>query len=222
MTLGRDIRSLRKARGLTLESLAETVGVSNATVSRWETGEIKNIRSDKLGPLADALGVSVDYLLGNDVSHGAGASLGKIQERIIDAVLLERKRQDTKWGEQNHPPHYWTGILGEEYGELCEAINETIFDNGSDKGGYENMRTEAIHVAAVAIGFLECLERNKALWFPSPAQGDRCVSCGEYVPEGRMVCQVCEDDPSHALRKAGEREVTGRYGVCRGKIQETL
>ena len=99
--------------------------------------------------------------------------MSEIQKRVITAVLLERKRQDSKWGEQNHPPHYWTGILGEEYGELCEAINETVFDNWSDKGGFENMRREAIHVAAVAIGFLECLERNKALWFSSPTQGDR-------------------------------------------------
>lgn len=153
---------------------------------------------------------------------GGGEGMSEIQRRVINAVLLERKRQDSKWGEQNHPPHYWTGILGEEYGELCEAINETVFDNWSDKGGFENMRREAIHVAAVAIGFLECLERNKELWFPERAQYDQCVSCGAYVPEGSMVCQACEDDPSHALRKAGEREVTGRYGVCRGKIQETL
>ena len=102
---------------------------------------------------------------------GGGEKMSEIQERAITAVLLERKRQDTKWGEQNHPPHYWTGILGEEYGELCEAINETVFDNWSDKGGFENMRREAIHVAAVAIGFLECLERNKELWFSSPTQG---------------------------------------------------
>jgi len=32
---------------------------------------------------------------------------------------------------------------------------------------------------------------------------DRCVICGEYVPEGRMVCPVCEDDPYHAFRKKG-------------------
>ena len=104
---------------------------------------------------------------------GGGEKMSEIQERVITAVLLERKRQDSKWGEQNHPPHYWTGILGEEYGELCEAINETVFGNWSDKGGFENMRREAIHVAAVAIGFLECLERNKALWFSSPTQGGR-------------------------------------------------
>ncbi len=86
------------------------------------------------------------------------------QDKILQAIRAERDRQDTKWGEQNHPPMYWSGILGEEYGELCEAINETVFDNGSDKGGYENMRTEAIHVAAVAVGFLKCLERNKVDW----------------------------------------------------------
>ncbi len=86
------------------------------------------------------------------------------QDKIIQAVKAERDRQDTKWGEQNHPPMFWTGILGEEFGELCEAINETVFDNGTDKGGYDNMRTEAIQVAAVAVGFLECLERNKAVW----------------------------------------------------------
>lgn len=87
-----------------------------------------------------------------------------IQYEVISSVLEERTRQDKKWGEQNHSPEFWTGILGEEFGELAQAINETVFDNGSDKGGYENMRTEAIHVAAVAIGFLECLERNKVIW----------------------------------------------------------
>ena len=30
---------------------------------------------------------------------------------------------------------------------------------------------------------------------------DACVLCGSYVPEGRMVCSVCEKDPFHVLRK---------------------
>lgn len=93
-----------------------------------------------------------------------------IQNDVIKAVLAERQRQDKKWGEQNHPPQFWTGILGEEFGELCQAINETVFDNGEEerkKGGYENMYREAIHVAAVAVGFLECLERNRGYYCES-------------------------------------------------------
>lgn len=81
----------------------------------------------------------------------------------IQSVIQERARQDAKWGEQNHEPMAWMGILGEEFGELCEAVNETHFNNGEEarkKGGYENMRTEAVQVAAVAISFVEALDRR--------------------------------------------------------------
>jgi len=93
----------------------------------------------------------------------------------INDIRIERARQDEKWGEQNHFPQFWTGILGEEYGEFCEAVNETVFDNGEGrtKGGYENMRKEAIHVAAVALGFIECLERNRAEWFTEMEGGTK-------------------------------------------------
>lgn len=82
---------------------------------------------------------------------------------VINCVTDERSRQDAKWGEQNHEPPIWLGILGEEFGELCQAINETVFDNGAEerkKGGYENMRKEAIQIAAVAVAFVECLDRK--------------------------------------------------------------
>lgn len=32
---------------------------------------------------------------------------------------------------------------------------------------------------------------------------DKCVMCGDYVPEGRWVCPSCEADPFHALKKKG-------------------
>jgi NTP pyrophosphatase (non-canonical NTP hydrolase) len=84
--------------------------------------------------------------------------------KVLDWVNSERDRQESKWGEQNHTPEKWVGILGEEYGEFCEAINETVFFNNTTKGGYENMKNEAIQTAAVAIAFVECLERNKEKW----------------------------------------------------------
>ena len=86
--------------------------------------------------------------------------MGDVQHDIFKSVLYERYRQDNKWGEQNHVLERWTGILGEEYGELCEAINETIFVDGTN-GGYETMKKEAVHVAAVSIAFIEYLEKNK-------------------------------------------------------------
>lgn len=89
----------------------------------------------------------------------------KIQDKLLEAIKQERNRQDEKWGEQNHYPQIWVGILGEEYGEFCEAVIETVLLGAHpEKGGYANMKKEAIHVAAVALGFLECLERNKENW----------------------------------------------------------
>ncbi|BFH59424.1 MazG-like family protein [Paenibacillus azoreducens] len=79
------------------------------------------------------------------------------------SVAKERQRQEEKWGQQDHEPMMWMGILGEEFGELCQAVNETHFDNGPEarkKGGYENMREEAVQVAAVAISFIEALDRR--------------------------------------------------------------
>ena len=80
----------------------------------------------------------------------------------LQLVDDERNRQDAKWGEQNHEPEIWVGILGEEYGEYCEAVNETVFNNGPEerrKGGTGNMIKELTHVAAVAVGAIECLMR---------------------------------------------------------------
>ena len=85
------------------------------------------------------------------------------QRKEIQGILAERQRQNEKWGLQNHELPAWMAILGEEFGELCEAVNETYFDNGADakqKGGYENLYTEATHVAAVAIQIMEFLNRT--------------------------------------------------------------
>lgn len=64
MITGDRLKALREMRGMTLDDVAKIVGVSNATVSRWETGEIRNIRNDKIACLARALKTSEAYLFG--------------------------------------------------------------------------------------------------------------------------------------------------------------
>ncbi|OQB15743.1 MAG: hypothetical protein BWY15_00456 [Firmicutes bacterium ADurb.Bin193] len=81
-------------------------------------------------------------------------------EKVLKAIKTERKRQDDKWGDQsgNHP-FEWMSILGEEFGELCEAVNETCFHNPThpEKGGLDKIYKEAIHVAAVATALAEAV-----------------------------------------------------------------
>ena len=59
---GAAIRQLRESRNLTQAALAEQIGVSSKTVSKWETGKgLPDI--SLLQPLAQALGVSILELM---------------------------------------------------------------------------------------------------------------------------------------------------------------
>lgn len=62
MKIGEIIQRERTRLGLSQEKLAEQVGVSRQAVSKWELGDAMP-DTDKLVPLARALGISVDTLL---------------------------------------------------------------------------------------------------------------------------------------------------------------
>ena len=58
------IKNRRIELGLTLKDIADAVGVSEATVSRWESGEIANMRRDRIFALAKKLDISPLVIMG--------------------------------------------------------------------------------------------------------------------------------------------------------------
>lgn len=62
--LAKKIRDLRSKHDLTLEQVAQQVGVGRSTVRKWETGLIANMRRDKIEKLAKALHTTPGYLMG--------------------------------------------------------------------------------------------------------------------------------------------------------------
>lgn len=62
--LGKRVARARAKKKLTQEQLAASAGVRQSHISRIESGDIKNVRGDILAKMAQALGVSTDYLLG--------------------------------------------------------------------------------------------------------------------------------------------------------------
>ena len=58
------LKSRRKELGLTLLQVAKRVGISEATVQRWENGAIKSLRYENVVKLADALDTTPAYLMG--------------------------------------------------------------------------------------------------------------------------------------------------------------
>ena len=62
--LNKRIKERRIALGLTLVELASKVGVRDATIQRYESGEIKNIKKSTVAKLAEALNTTPSYLMG--------------------------------------------------------------------------------------------------------------------------------------------------------------
>jgi hypothetical protein len=99
--------------------------------------------------------------------------------KIITDITIERARQDSKWGEQNHDYPSWLPILQEEMGEASRSFLKATFTAVEAEGARRegkpvdttpatahaaNFRKELIETAAVVLAMLECGERNG--WWP--------------------------------------------------------
>lgn len=87
------IKYLRKKENMTMDELAAKVGVSTPTIQRYESGEIKNIRRDKIKLLADALNVTPGYLMGWSNDTALNNTADSIHLALHDdnmKILLEK------------------------------------------------------------------------------------------------------------------------------------
>ena len=93
--LGSKIAEKRKSLGMTQIEFAEKMYVTRQTVSRWEAGTaMPDI--DRIGEIADLLGVSCDYLLKDDAAEtrqaetrGAGKLLEDLKGKTVKLVFFE-------------------------------------------------------------------------------------------------------------------------------------
>ena len=60
------LKSRREELGLTLNDIADQCGVSESTVSRWESGDIENMKRNRIMALANALKLSPAVIMGWD------------------------------------------------------------------------------------------------------------------------------------------------------------
>lgn len=88
--LGRRIREERLRLNLTQEHLAEDINISTAYLGQIERGE-RHITLDKLIPLAERLGVSVDFLLSDYIHPNDDASLALIRQFLDGRTDTEKE-----------------------------------------------------------------------------------------------------------------------------------
>jgi repressor LexA len=64
MHIGERIKKVREQRGVTLLDVANYLGVTEATVQRYESGNIKNLKLDTISKISEFLNVNPAYLMG--------------------------------------------------------------------------------------------------------------------------------------------------------------
>lgn len=86
MSLGDNIKKLRKSTGLTQEDIAKEIGVSKQTVQKYENGIINNIPSDKIEVIAKLLKTTPAKLMGWE-DNRSSRSFNLVSPNITDDVL---------------------------------------------------------------------------------------------------------------------------------------
>ncbi len=96
-----EIKDLLKARrlekDLTLDEVAHMVGVSAPTISRWESGDIANMRRDKIVKLAQALDMSPAVIMGWENKDAKNTENDTVDHMFSslnsdESLLIERYR----------------------------------------------------------------------------------------------------------------------------------
>lgn len=104
MNLGNNLFNARKKAGFSQEEVAEKLGISRQTISKWETNEtIPNIYESK--QLAQLYNLSLDELLDFDVY------LKEIEEAIKNSNPAKEEKIN------------WTNAWGKKYPILIEYHN---------------------------------------------------------------------------------------------------
>lgn len=139
MEINEKLKNKRKDLGLTMLEVAQKVGVSEATVSRWESGDIANMRRDKIVLLANALNVPPSFIMDSESeSNGlvipvlgtvvAGIPLEAIEE-IIDYEEITQEMA-------NRGEHFALQIKGDSMepkfseGDVVIVRKQSDVDNG--------------------------------------------------------------------------------------------
>lgn len=90
--IGKFISKLRKEKGMTQDQLAQRLGVTQRSVSRWETG--KNMPDlSLLQPLATELNVSISELLDGEKTSAAEKDVHQTVSQLIDYSAQLKRRQ---------------------------------------------------------------------------------------------------------------------------------
>ena len=94
MNTGLLIKEKRLEKKMSQATLAEKIGVNVATVSRWETGNIANMKRNHVAKLSEVLNIPIADLMGWNESKEEKPEESKLYNEIAEKVFgMDVKKQ---------------------------------------------------------------------------------------------------------------------------------
>ena len=143
MNIGQNIANFRKEKHITQEQLGEAVGVTNRTVSKWESG-VSSPGVDLIPSIASALGITLDQLFGIEKTENTADNSQIIRETISSAIeeyledllpdILEETLSDIlpKYISSNSVDEYSLLVIGRDKTSVCR-----FFGRGAVAGPFK-------------------------------------------------------------------------------------
>lgn len=133
MDVGKRIKNRRKQLGLSAEQIAAELGVSPATVYRYESNEIMNMRIDKLEPIAKALHTSPAYLMGwSEETSSAAEDTNLVTIHYAGPVAAHFNATPDDAYEQRTIPAEWIGRRRPEDFFLATVSGDSMYPQFQD------------------------------------------------------------------------------------------
>ena len=89
------IKALRKSKSMTQKELAKALGISRATVSKYEAG-LRTPNMDMMVKICDVLGCTTDYLLGRTIFPYS--ELTTLEDKFLGAFhAADQSEQEAVW-----------------------------------------------------------------------------------------------------------------------------
>jgi len=173
-SIGENIATLRKNKGMTQEALASAIGVSPQSVSKWENST--NLPDIALLPiLADIFQVQIDQLFGRGLTEGC--SQDQILEKSCEALL---------------------NVMGSSfYGSFGESDKETLEENLEDYKNYLKDHRDVRTCVFRSHGLVHYREECGGLLLKKPEAGWTSLLKNEEA--FRLLEMLCDGDFRMAL-----------------------
>lgn len=163
------IKQKRIEKGLSMEELAKLVGVSHATISRWESGNIATMKQTKIKLLATALDISPAVLIENTT----------VQQNSIGERIKELRIEK--------------GCTQEEISKLLGVAKQTYFKYENDI--ITNIPLNKIELLA---NFFNVSEAYIIGWNSNQGKTPCDYTSIENKPQIKKLVELCDNlSPAH-------------------------